>query len=395
MDATPTPPAAAANAPLLSLIGACSIRIFGLTGDERLRRQFARAGLSRWVAAGEAVTAAAPAILIRADALIDQPLIAVLTETPGLLLLGQGPDGETVPVAAHALPGHVAEAEAILAAGELPAGLPTGLTARAPGELNASFWKGLRKRETPYAFQLTPANAEAAEWRSFMGTYKGATDLVTKRVWPLPAFLATRFLSQTDVTPNMVTTVGAIATVLAFWLFLEGHFGTGLIAAWLMTFLDTVDGKLARTTLTSSKWGDIFDHGIDLVHPPFWYAAWGFGLAAAGFAWSAGFTWAVIAVILAGYVAQRLMEGAAIAWLGMEIHIWRKRDTFFREITARRNPNLLILSAFWLAGRPDAGLIAVAAYTLICLVLHGLQLAEAFAAKRRDGALASWMSKAE
>ena len=44
-----------------------------------------------------------------------------------------------------------------------------------------------------------------------------------------------------------------------------------------MTFLDTVDGKLARTTLTSSKWGDIFDHGIDLVHPPFWYVAWGAG----------------------------------------------------------------------------------------------------------------------
>ena len=32
-----------------------------------------------------------------------------------------------------------------------------------------------------------------------------------------------------------------------------------------MTFLDTVDGKLARCTIASSKLGNIFDHGIDLV----------------------------------------------------------------------------------------------------------------------------------
>ena len=125
---------------------------------------------------------------------------------------------------------------------------------------------------------------------------------------------------------------------VAFMLFLNGEYGWGLIAAWLMTFLDTVDGKLARTTLTSSKWGDIFDHGIDLVHPPFWYAAWAMGLATQGFAWPAAFQWSVVAVILGGYVMQRLIEGIAIKWLGMEIHIWRPIDTYFREITARRNP---------------------------------------------------------
>ena len=46
-----------------------------------------------------------------------------------------------------------------------------------------------------------------------------------------------------------------------------------------MTFLDTVDGKLARVTVTSTKLGNVFDHGIDLVHPPLWYLAWGIGLA--------------------------------------------------------------------------------------------------------------------
>jgi hypothetical protein len=111
-----------------------------------------------------------------------------------------------------------------------------------------------------------------------------------------------------------------------------------------MTFLDTVDGKLARTTLTSSKWGDVFDHGIDLVHPPFWYVAWALGLAAAGHGLPTACSGRWSGVILVGYVLQRAVEGIAIKWLGLEIHIWRPIDTWFRQITARRNPNLALLT---------------------------------------------------
>jgi phosphatidylglycerophosphate synthase len=189
----------------------------------------------------------------------------------------------------------------------------------------------------------------------------------------------------------MVTAAGAALMLLAFWLFLEGRFMTGLAAAWAMTFLDTVDGKLARATLTSSQWGDFFDHGIDLVHPPFWYAAWALGLGAAGIVWPNSLFWPVTAAILGGYLLQRVIEGIAIKWLGLEIHIWRPIDTLFRQVTARRNPNLILLTIFALAGKPDWGLIAVALWTVICLVLHGLQLMQALAA-RRQGPLTSWMT---
>jgi phosphatidylglycerophosphate synthase len=225
-----------------------------------------------------------------------------------------------------------------------------------------------------------------------MGTYKGATDLVTKHLWPVPAFYVTRFLASSRITPNMVTTLGAFFTVLAFWLFLRGDFFAGLLAAWAMTFLDTVDGKLARTTLTSSKWGNIFDHGIDLVHPPFWYVAWAIGLSKVGLGWNFETFWWTIAIILGGYILQRLMEGIAIKWLGLEIHIWRKIDTLFRQITARRNPNLILLTAFTLFDRPDLGLIAVAIWTLLCLLLHALQLAQALIASR-NAPLVSWMAR--
>ena len=106
---------------------------------------------------------------------------------------------------------------------EPPPGLQ--LLARTPGQLDVEFWKALRKREIPYAFKLDAANLPEVEWRMFMGTYKGATDLITKHLWPWPAFMATRWLAPRGVTPNMVTLVGALLVFLAFWLFLNGHFG--------------------------------------------------------------------------------------------------------------------------------------------------------------------------
>ena len=68
------------------------------------------------------------------------------------------------------------------------------------------------------------------------------------------------------------------------------------------------------------------------------------------------------------------MEGVAIKFFRLEIHIWRPVDTFFRQITARRNPNMAILTASWIFGRPDLGFLAIAVWTVVCLVLHGIQL---------------------
>lgn len=375
--------------PVLCILGRCDERLWGKTPVERLVRQFAGAGVSRVVSRDEACRHGGQVILVRADAVLDQPLAAILVRRPGLALIGQGSDAP-LPVAANVSP-EVLDAAARLLAGEDPGGAVLGLDARAPADLEASFWKGLRKRETPYALIVTPQNRGAVEWRMFMGTYKGATDFITKHVWPWPAYHATRLLASLGVTPNPVTLVAAVLTVAAFWLFLNGAFAAGLVAAWLMTFLDTVDGKLARTTLTSSKWGDVLDHGIDLIHPPFWYWAWAVGLAAAGQGLPENLFWPVVGVIVIGYVLQRLVEGIAIKWLGLEIHIWRPIDTWFRQITARRNPNLALLTLATLLGRPDWGLLAVAAWTAICFVLHVIQLAQAFASKRQNGPLISWM----
>jgi phosphatidylglycerophosphate synthase len=376
--------------PAFCIVGESDIQLFGKRNTDRYREQFRRAGLTKEVSLADLSQHLGPAILVNAQGVLDQPLIAAIIKRPNLAIVSEKESGGRL-MAAHVRASDAAAAMTAMKEGQ-PFSRP-GILMRAPSEIDANFWQALRKRETPYALPVDDANKADVEWRMFMGTYKGATDIITKHLWPVPAFHATRWLAPRGVTPNMVTTVGAVMTVLAFILFWQGQYALGLIAAWLMTFLDTVDGKLARTTLTSSKWGDVFDHGIDLVHPPFWYFAWAYGLINWGIAWSSQLFWGALIVILGGYVLQRLMEGISIKWLGLEIHIWRKIDTYFRQITARRNPNLILLTIATVFGRPDLGLLAVAAWTGICLLLHGVQLLQAFAAKPADAPLTSWMTK--
>ena len=241
--------------PVLCIVSAPEQKLWSLTLTERLIRQFAKAGLNETVSEEAAARHNGPVILVRGDAVIDQPLIPVLLKRPNFLLLSDDAMNPRPIAAAYAAPMSTRALEILR--GTRPLG-DAKLLARAPSQLGTDFWKSLRKRETPYAMIVTDENKSAVEWRMFMGTYKGATDLITKHLWPVPAFHATRALAPRGITPNMVTAIAALMTALAFWFFLKGQFIPGLLAAWAMTFLDTVDGKLARTTLTSSKWGDYF-----------------------------------------------------------------------------------------------------------------------------------------
>ena len=100
---------------------------------------------------------------------------------------------------------------------------------------------------------------------------------------------------------------------------------------------------------------------------------------------------AVGAVIVGGYVLQRLLEGLFQLQHGMHIHVWRPFDSAFRQVIARRNPNLVLLTAATLLGRPDLGILAVAAWTAFGCVEQAVVAAQAAVARRRDGPLRSWL----
>ena len=100
----------------------------------------------------------------------------------------------------------------------------------------------------------------------------------------------------------------------------------------------------------------------------------------------------MLAVIVAGYVLQRIEEGVFIACFGIEMHVWQRFDSRFRLITARRNPNLLLLTGVGRcsAGRTSASSRSRSGPPRRCLV-HALRLLQAALARRR-GKLQSWLA---
>jgi hypothetical protein len=76
----------------------------------------------------------------------------------------------------------------------------------------------------------------------------------------------------------------------------------------------------------------------------------------------------------------------------MHIHVWQRFDSKFRLVTARRNPNMVILFASLLILRPDWGIIGVAAWTAISLVVHLVRLLQAMAMKARGVPIVSWLA---
>jgi phosphatidylglycerophosphate synthase len=249
----------------------------------------------------------------------------------------------------------------------------------------------LRKRERPFVLPLDANDPEPVERAAYDAAYKGVTDALTLYLWRRPAFYLTRWAARAGLTPNSVTFVGAVLCLLAFILFWRGQYWWGVASGFGFMVLDTVDGKLARCTGASSKWGNAFDHGIDLVHPPFWWWAWEHGLTAYGRPLEPVYATMVLWVIVGGYVAQRVIEGLSIQRFGLEIHVWRPIDSKFRLITARRNPNMVILVAALLAGRPDAGLVLVAWWTLISLIFHAVRLAQMTERQARGVKVVSWL----
>ena len=370
-----------------------AVRVWHEASNDRLKRALAQQGITRFLKQEDLADCSGNIILIRPDIVIDAPALKALMDSPGVVLLCSQPD-TGVPAAALVLPDNAPLAATVLTSRDLSI-LPDGMSAVTSEELASTYWQALRKREIPYVLSVSEPEIRAVEWRMFMGTYKGATDFVTKWLWPRPAFYVTQFCANFGITPNQVTSLSLVLVFAAFYWFYIGDWLPGLISAWFMTFLDTVDGKLARITLNSSKFGNVYDHSIDLIHPPFWYAAWGMGVMVRAFALEQGAFVLTLSVIIAGYVVQRIVEGISIAFFKIEIHIWRPADTFFRQITARRNPNLVLLAVGAVAGRPDWGLIAVAAWTAISLGVHLLQIVQAAMVMRRGGNLVSWMANSE
>jgi phosphatidylglycerophosphate synthase len=241
------------------------------------------------------------------------------------------------------------------------------------------YVKKLRRHLPIYLFRVPDTQSrDRAERFLFWSNYKGSTDFFTKYVYPPLVWKIVRPLARWHVHPNVVTMFNVFITFAAVPLFAQGFWVPGLILAYAMSVLDSVDGKLARLTFTASHIGNLLDHGLDIVHPPVWYLAWAWALGGGDITspvlqaavWMTGF-----------YVLDRIVTAVFNRRTGRSIHGYTPLDERMRTFISRRNINLPLFTIGLLAGVPVFAFVLIVLWQIATLVFHAARLIQCWNGK--------------
>ncbi len=200
---------------------------------------------------------------------------------------------------------------------------------------------------------------------------KGTLDFPAEFIHPPLENLLTKWISAGAVTPNQVTTLTVLLAFLTTGLLAAGQAGpgypaAGLIIAFLVGVLDGVDGKLARVTVRCTRFGDRYEHILDVVWELTWYWALGWMLSGG----EAAGPYVLATVITLFYLLDKTATGMFKSRQGIELFDYEPIDRFFRRIGARRNTNVLLLLAGTAAGVLAEAFTWVAIWTVITAAFH-------------------------
>lgn len=210
--------------PVLCIVSGADQELWAVSMGDRLKQQFAKAGLDEVVSDEAAGKYNGPVILVRGDAAMDQRLIPVLLKRPNFLLLSDDP-ANPLPVAASVRGRDVARTVEILRGTKAFTG--EKLLARAPSQLEMDDPTSPRERQIPFARIVTAGNREEIEGRMYLETRQAAKGLITQHLWPTPASYPTRWLARLGVRRVMMMILAALA-VAALWFFFTGQLTFGL-----------------------------------------------------------------------------------------------------------------------------------------------------------------------
>jgi len=304
------------------------------------------------------------------DSVVDPRLFEHLAWAPGKSVAFINEDNVDCGAAislAGPLPAEVQDSDSVLSIAH--SAVKSGFVEQIRGEDYNDYILKLRRRLPPYIFGIANAAArDRVERFLFASNYKGATDFMTKWVYPPLVWALVRPLAERRVAPNTVTAVAIVACFAAVPFFAAGSWVPGLILAYVMSVLDSVDGKLARLTFQSSPQGDVLDHGTDLIHPPFWYGAWAWGLSGGDplspLIQASG--WMIVAYMF-GRVLEALFKASTG---GRSIHDYTPLDVKMRTVFARRNVNLALLTISLPLGLAVEAFYFMAFWQVACAAFH-------------------------
>jgi phosphatidylglycerophosphate synthase len=235
------------------------------------------------------------------------------------------------------------------------------------------FIRKLRRSLPFYMFRIDDKAKVATVQRFlFWSNYKGSTDIFTRYVYPPLVWLMVRPLARLRIHPNIVTIVSIILTFAAVPYFAQGNWLVGFLMAYGMSVLDSVDGKLARVTFTDSRLGNFLDHGLDIVHPPIWYAAWAYGIGLSAEGWGSLLGYATIATLVF-YVVDRLILKIYPRYFQRGFHTHSKLDATVRSFISRRNINMPVFLVGCIFGLAREAFFLIAAWQIATALYHGVR----------------------
>jgi len=307
-----------------------------------------------------------PVLAVAGDTVVDQRLFEfALTRTPGFAAIDKNlamlsldpqtrlPDAATIEALAGAL-------------------VASGAVRELPQSEFPTFIRRLR-RDMPY--YILPVRSQkdraAAEHFMFWANYKGSTDVFTRYVYPFLVWRLVRPLAHLRVHPNWVSGFNIVLGIAAVPAFAMREYVIGFLCAYVMSVLDSVDGKLARLTYTDTQLGTRLDHGLDLIHPPFWYLAWAWAVAAGNMNDPA--IWAAVLMVIV-YILDRLAVKVYTVSFQRALYAHAKIDAFIRSFIARRNINLPIFLIGVVSGYAREAFLLIVAWQVATLVWHACRI---------------------
>ena len=374
-----------------SIINTCDKKLWGLTQNQRVQQTLCKIAEIHALTDSVTLDPNDKILLIRSDYLIEANVIQRFIQRNDCLLKSSCDDQIVAIWTKHK---HYKEAHGILCGTEQHHHF-SQVTAE---QLTGGYDINLRKYDISYVVRVTDDNVPILEKYLYDKSYKGITDCVTKWWWPRPARAVVKLCTIFKISPNMVTGFGWILTFITGFAFYHAEYALGLLSGWLMTFLDTVDGKLARVSLQSSKVGHIMDHALDIIHPPIWYWCWAMGLGVTSIEFiginASLFDWGVL--MLSAYVLGRVFEGLFQWWFKTaSIFCWKPFDSYHRLFTARRNPSMIILTMALFFSSPLLGFVWVVLWALMSDVVLAVRFLMGVMAKLTHQPIRSWIESVD
>ncbi|MCW1401551.1 CDP-alcohol phosphatidyltransferase family protein [Novosphingobium sp. MW5] len=216
-----------------------------------------------------------------------------------------------------------------------------------------------RRRRLPMVWMRLRSAADGRAGTTVLldSAQKGCLDWPARFLHPPVENLLTRLLLPTPITPNQVSVFVFLLGLYAAWCFATGAWPLALALMLVIGPLDGLDGKLARTRLDFSPYGDL-EHVADKIVE---YACYMCMAAWIGTGWA----WAVCALIVLFALAEAVQGEFYRRLTGGQLDDAGPIERRFRLFSGRRNTFMWTLIPFVALGAWHGGFVMIAVYSVI------------------------------